>query len=160
MMKRYLFFAFFCLILSPSFSPASAQNRANAQNRRWITEVRNYKHELLVKEVGMTPTQRDEFMPLYIAMENEIYQANREAKALEESISKANSRVSDSEYDHAANSLASLRMREGEIENAYFQKYAKILSKLQLFLLKSAENRFTRNMLEHNRRSKLINKTK
>jgi hypothetical protein len=122
--------------------------------------VRNYKHELLVKEVGMTPTQRDEFMPLYIAMENEIYQANREAKALEESISKANSRVSDSEYDHAANSLASLRMREGEIENAYFQKYAKILSKRQLFLLKRAENRFTRNMLEHNRRSKLINKTK
>jgi hypothetical protein len=39
-------------------------------------------------------------------------------------------------------------MREGEIEAKYFEKFSKIRSKKQLFLLKQAEGKFTREMLK------------
>ena len=38
-------------------------------------------------------------------------------------------------------------MREGEIEAKYFDKFSKILSKKQLYQLKQAEVKFTREML-------------
>jgi hypothetical protein len=44
-----------------------------------------------------------------------------------------------------------VKLREGQIETAYFQKFARILTKKQLFLLKRAETRFTRSMLDHHR---------
>ena len=45
-------------------------------------------------------------------------------------------------------------MREGEIEAKYFDKFSKILTKKQLFLLKQAEVKFTREMLNKNKKRK------
>ena len=120
---------------------------ANAQDRsKWVNEMLEAKHQMLIEEVGLTPTQQEQFMPLYEAMEKEIYTTNRDARTLAASVEKKKA-PTDSEYKQAAEALSRVKVREGEIEAKYFEKFSKILSKRQLFQLKQTENKFTRNML-------------
>ena len=61
--------------------------------------------------------------------------------------SRKKTNPTDRDYEAAASALSNTRMREGEIEAKYFDKFSKILSKKQLFQLKQAEVKFTREML-------------
>lgn len=121
---------------------ATAQNSRN----KFSTDMYQAKHEMIIRECGLTMTQQKQFMPLYEQMEREIYQVNRNARALADEVEKKKN-ASDRDYETAASALSSTRMREGEIEAKYFEKFSKILSKKQLFQLKQAEVRFTREML-------------
>ena len=80
-------------------------------------------------------------------MEREIYQVNRTARALASEVEKKKN-PSDKDYEAAASALSRTRMQEGEIEAKYFDKFAKILSKKQLFQLKQTELKFTREMIK------------
>ena len=120
-----------------------------AQNSRtkFATDMYQAKHEMIIQEVGLTMTQQKQFMPLYEQMEREIYEVNRNARALASEVEKKKN-PSDRDYEAAASALSNTRMREGEIEAKYFEKFSKILSKKQLFQLKQAEAKFTREMLK------------
>ena len=121
---------------------------AMAQNNRskFATDMYQAKHEMIIRELGLTMTQQKQFMPLYEQMEREIYEVNRNARVLASEVEKKKN-PSDREYDAAASALSSTRVREGEIEAKYFEKFSKILSKKQLFLLKQTEVKFTREMI-------------
>ena len=114
---------------------------------KFATDMYQAKHEMIIEELGLTQTQQKQFMPLYEQMEREIYQVNRNARALAAEVEKKKN-PSDRDYEVAASALSNTRMREGEIEAKYFEKFSKILSKKQLFLLKQAEGKFTREMLK------------
>ena len=121
---------------------------ATAQDRnKWAKEMLETKHKMLIEQVGLDKAQQEEFMPLYEAMEKEIYQTNREARTLAATVSKK-ANATDAEYLQAAEAMSKAKVREGEIEAAYFAKFTKILSKKQLFLLKQAEANFTRTLLQ------------
>ena len=136
------------LILALAITLASS-----AQNSRtkFATDMYQAKHEMIIEELGLTPTQQKQFMPLYEQMEREIYQVNRNARALANEVEKKKN-PSDRDYEAAASALSNTRVREGEIEAKYFDKFAKILSKKQLFQLKQAEVKFTREMLSKKRK--------
>ena len=126
---------------------------ATAQNGRtkFATDMYQAKHEMIIQELGLTQTQQKQFMPLYEQMEREIYEVNRNARALANEVEKKKN-PSDRDYEAAASALSNTRVREGEIEAKYFDKFAKILSKKQLFQLKQAEVKFTREMLSKKRK--------
>ena len=128
---------------------------ATAQNGRtkFATDMYQAKHEMIIQELGLTPTQQKQFMPLYEQMEREIYQVNRNARALAAEVEKKKS-PSDRDYEAAASALSNTRVQEGEIEAKYFEKFSKILSKKQLFQLKQAEAKFTREMLAKKKNKK------
>lgn len=128
---------------------------ATAQNGRtkFATDMYQAKHEMIIEELGLTPTQQKQFMPLYEQMEREIYQVNRNARALASEVEKKKN-PSDRDYEVAASALSNTRMREGEIEAKYFEKFSKILTKRQLFQLKQTEVKFTREMLNKKKRKK------
>ena len=157
MKPQYILFA---TLLCISFNiDAQAQKQSKADRDKWLKEVREYKHDKLVEETDMSAAQKAEFLPLYSAMEQEIYQVNIDARNLENKIANSTDDISELEYEKAAEALAEVKSREGDIELKYYKKFEKILSKKQLFLLKRAENRFTRDMLTHNRIGKSL-KTK
>ncbi len=126
---------------------------ATAQSNRtsFATDMYQAKHEMIIRELGLTQTQQRQFMPLYEQMEREIYQVNRNARALASEVEKKKN-PTDRDYEAAASALSNTRVREGEIEAKYFEKFSKILTKKQLFQLKQAEVKFTREML--NKRKK------
>ena len=138
-MKRFTSILILVLAIATA---ATAQNSRN----KFSTDMYQAKHEMIIRECGLTMTQQKQFMPLYEQMEREIYQVNRNARALADEVSKKTN-PSDRDYENAASALSSTRMREGEIEAKYFDKFSKILSKKQLFQLKQAELNFTREMV-------------
>jgi len=86
-------------------------------------------------------------------MEREIYQVNRNARALANEVEKKKN-PTDRDYEAAASALSNTRIQEGDIEAKYFEKFSKILTKKQLFQLKLAEGKFTREMLSKKRNKK------
>lgn len=121
---------------------------ATAQGNKWAQEMLEAKHKMLIEQVELTDAQQKAFMPVYEEMEKEIYQTNRGARQLAATVAKKGNAATEAEYQQAAEALSNAKVKEGEIEAKYFAKFTKILSKKQLFLLKQAENNFTRSMLQ------------
>lgn len=134
------------LLVTPLYGYSQANN---AKRQTWAHEIRQYKQDFFIKEIDLNKEQREEFLPLYHEMTLEIYQVNKEARDLEKKITNSKGSVSDAEYEKAAETLSEVKSKEAAIETIYFNKFSKILSKKQLFLLKRAENRFTKNMILH-----------
>ena len=132
------------VIMVLAITAATAQNNGRT---KFATDMYQAKHEMIIEELGLTPTQQKQFMPLYEQMEREIYQVNRNARALASEVEKKKN-PSDKDYEAAASALSRTRMQEGEIEAKYFDKFSKILSKKQLFQLKQTELKFTREMIK------------
>ena len=120
---------------------------------KFATDMYQAKHEMIIEELGLTQTQQKQFMPLYEQMEREIYQVNRNARALAAEVEKKKN-PTDRDYEAAASALSHTRVQEGDIETKYFEKFSKILSKKQLFQLKQAERKFTQQMLSKKRDKK------
>lgn len=131
------------LIITLAVSTAAM---AQSGRTKFATDMYQAKHEMIIEELGLTQTQQKQFMPLYEQMEREIYQVNRNARVLASEVEKKKN-PSDRDYEAAASALSSTCMREGEIEAKYFEKFSKILTKKQLFQLKQAEVKFTREMI-------------
>lgn len=146
-MKRFVSILIALLALTATLS---AQGNSRS---KFSTDMYQAKHEMIIREVGLTQTQQKQFMPLYEQMEREIYQVNRNARALAAEVEKKKN-PTDKEYEAAASALSNTRVLEGEIEAKYFEKFSKILSKKQLFQLKQAEAKFTREMLSKKRGKK------
>ena len=145
-MKRIVTILLFALAITLA---SSAQN----SRTKFATDMYQAKHEMIIEELGLTPSQQKQFMPLYEQMEREIYQVNRNARALASEVEKK-ANPSDRDYEIAASALSNTRMREGEIEAKYFEKFSKVLTKKQLFLLKQAEVKFTREMISKKKNKK------
>lgn len=153
MTNKYFYYSLL-LALAFSFTSTSlmAEDETKQKHSMWIQEIRDYKHDFFTKEIDLTKAQQQEFFPLYTEMEREIFQINKDAREMEKKITIAKgSTTSDLEYEKVAEAMSEVKMKEAEIEAEYFQKFAKILSKKQLFQLKRAENRFTRSMLNHHK---------
>lgn len=137
--------------------PVAAQQRkttSRPSQTEWLKGVRSYKHDMLIKEMELTKTQQEEFLPLYKQMEEEIFQANKQVRDLEAKVSSSKDPVSDLEYAKAAEALSEASMVNAQIEEEYFKKFAKILSSKQLFQLKRAETRFTKSMISHSKQAR------
>lgn len=145
MMKRIVSILITLLVLA---SAMTAQNKAQS---KFATDMYQAKHEMIIEELGLTPTQQKQFMPLYEQMEREVYQVNRNARALANEVEKKKN-PSDRDYEAAASALSRTRVQEGEIESKYFEKFSKILSKKQLFQLKQTERKFTQEMISKKRK--------
>ena len=149
MNKKLLHLALAVMLLGISL-PAIAQTKSSG----WTKEMLDYKHDFIAEQTEMTQAQRDKFMPLYEAMEKEIYKANLAAREHARKVSHTSRKVSDQEYATAARAMSQAKLKEGDIEARYFEKFAKILSSKQLFQLKQAERKFTRQMLSRGKRKK------
>lgn len=139
------------LVMLVSVGTMTAQNGERPQRTQWGNKMLEIKHEMIEKETEMTTYQKEQFMPLYEAMEKEVYVVNRDARELEKSVSQKEN-ATDADFEQAATAMSQVKVKEGEIEAKYFEKFTKILSKKQLFQLKRAENKFTRDMLSRGKK--------
>lgn len=149
MKRSILYIAITAVIMTASINASAADKKGD--RRQWTKEMLEYKHDFIAQETDMTQAQRDKFMPLYEAMEKEIYAVNREAREQAQKVSAGN-KVTDQDYDNAARAMSAVKVKEGEIENKYFNKFSQILSKKQMFLLKQAERKFTRQMISRGKK--------
>lgn len=155
---------FVASVMAVSAAPAmtiAAQDTATAQTddagkrQKWLKDMRQYKHEFLIKQLNLTREQRDKFFALYDKMEDEINSLNSETREMERRIyDNPDGQVTDLEYELATKALVDLKGKECEIERGYYEQMADVVSKKQLFELKKAERDFSMQMMKHSRRSR------
>lgn len=129
---------------------ALAQQLNEDDRNRYVNQIRAYKHDFLAKELGLSKAQQDAFFELYDAMEDRTMDLGGEVRDLEKKASAAG--ASDEEMAAAAIALYSQKMREGEIEMEYYEKFKETLTPAQLVALKSAERKFTQELMRQHRR--------
>lgn len=154
MKAAYLIIAITTLVLSLPLQAQKKKVTSRPNQTEWIKGVREYKYDMLIKEVGMSKEQQEAFLPLYQQMEEEIFKSNKEVRDLSNKISTSKEDVSDLEYGIAAEAMSNVTMVNAKIEAEYFKKFEEILSKKQLFLLKRAESRFAKSIITQTTRKK------
>lgn len=133
--------------------PVVAQKQADdAEREQWFKEVREYKHQFLAKELQLNKEQQKKFFTLYDEMEDENTRIANEAKREEEAVVAKGEKATDADYERATELLYDQKAKEGEVEKTYMKKFQNVLSKKQLFQLKGAERKFTRDLMKHHRR--------
>ena len=153
-MKKTIFLLTLFSLLVPFVNISAQTVDTDSIDRRetFMKEFRDYKHRFLTKELSLTRDQRDKFFPLYDQMEDETTTLNNETRQLERRIADSNEKITDLEYEKATEALFDLKIKEGEIEKSYLDRFAEILKPEQLFKLKGAERSFTNDLLQHSRR--------
>ncbi|MDE6333131.1 MAG: hypothetical protein K2L77_00640, partial [Muribaculaceae bacterium] len=83
--------------------------------------------------------------------EDEVERINAETRDLEQKACE-NANASDLELENAARTIFEQKRAEGQVERTYFEKFKDILTPRQLLQLKSAERRFTQQLVKQHRR--------
>lgn len=149
---RYLFLMLLFCTASVSAQRMDGMADASPEAReKYVTEIRQYKHQFIAKELELTREQQNAFFPVYDEMEDRLMKLNDETRELEKRV-LSNPQASEPELQGAASAVYSQRLREGEIESEYFAKFQKILSNRQLLRLKNTERKFTRQLMKQHRR--------
>jgi Spy/CpxP family protein refolding chaperone len=129
------------------------QSLSDGDRDRWLSEMRNYKHDYFTRELKLTRDQQREFFTVYDAMEDEINRVSAETRDLERRVT-ANDDATAIELESAARAVFEQKKREGDIEMSYFDKFRSILTAKQLLRLKNIERKFTQALVQQHRRVK------
>lgn len=150
-MKRSIIIILIIAIFAP-INMVVAQGKKNVDRKEWFAHMRQHKHDFLTKELKLTKEQEAKFFAVYDAMEDELHKVNRDTRKLEKQVAD-NKAATDVEYDAASKAIIELKKKEAAIELKYFDKLKSTISSKQLFLLKKAERKFTKNIMkEHNKK--------
>lgn len=153
-MKHLVFAILTILCASTLTAQAQQRKRLTAEERqKYLVEMRQYKHDFLVKELELTRDQQNTFFPVYDKMDDELQQVADETRDLEMKVS-ADEKATDTEIESAARTMFEQKSKEGEIEKTYFDKFKGMLSPRQLLKLKGAERKFTQQLVRQHGRAK------
>lgn len=108
-------------------------------------EVLEFKIKYLAQEMNLNTDQTRQFSDLYTKMTDEKFRVFQEVKAHEKKL-KSDPNASDAEYEQVNNMMINARLKEAEIEKNYDAKFAKFLSKKQIYQMKQSEFKFRKRM--------------
>lgn len=148
---RHLYFLAVIISISVVRADAQPPQLDDEGRQRWMTEIRNYKHDFFTKELELSEDQQRDFFAEYDQMEDRINKLNSETRELEEKTID-NPDASDVELEATARALFEIKGEESKIELEYFEKFKNILQPKQLVLIKNTERKFTQQLVQHNRR--------
>lgn len=141
------------LIVSSTL-PVAARKRLNDEERqRALTEMRNFKHTVLTRELDLRKDQQTKFFEIYDQMDDELFAIGEETRELERKTLN-NAQASDTEINAASRALFEQKKREAEVELRYYDRMADVLTPRQLLKLKSAERRIAMTMAGYHGRAK------
>ncbi|MCM1518845.1 MAG: Spy/CpxP family protein refolding chaperone [Pseudoflavonifractor sp.] len=160
-MKKYITLIIAVLITAMG---AMAQDNASksdkAERARWFKKISEYKHEFIAKELNLTKEQQNKFFPLYDEMETATRRLDHDTRALERKVRASGDKTTDIEYEKAAEAMFELKAKEGAVEQSYLKKFKTVLTPEQLFKLKIAERKFTKQVMHHHSKAKATSRDK
>lgn len=141
MMNR--FFLILLVAVSAAFT-SFANNPESAEKRK---ELQDFKMKYFIQEADIPADKQQEFTRLY-----NQYDQNREALFKEMEVRfkamRGKNNPTDADYIGTAEAMASFKSREGDLEKNFFQQLRTLLTPKQLYMLKKAEHKFQRKVME------------
>lgn len=139
----------YILLLSAfAIHPSLASQPSQAEIDNYRTKIKQYKRQIITKELDLSRETANKFFPLYEKMDEELEKVGHDTYLLETRTIK-NANASELDCETTARALFEQKKNEGEIELRYFEKFRSILSPRQLLMLKNAERKFRRQVIQH-----------
>lgn len=148
-MKRLILILTFILSLGLVVR-AGEQTPPNGNHKMW-KEIHEYKLKFLAQEIELKDSQKSEFIETYNALSEQKKKNFLELKALE---SKLNDDSTDTQYKEITDKIASLKIKDAQLEKEYDEKFAKFLTAKQIYKMKQAEEKFRKKMREMHQKRK------
>lgn len=137
--------------------PTYAQNKKTKGNKEeWKKELQDFKYKYLAQEIDLTDEQKTDFFEIYAKLESERKQALKDCKAVTKTVKEGEH--SDAEYERALDAILNLPIITGQIEKKYFEQFKTFLSDKQLYMLKTAERKFNKKLMELQKKDKKTSK--
>ncbi len=148
---KTLYTFLFIALLGLSCGKAVAQQVSEGDRTRYVTEIRNYKHKHIAKELDLTKEQQAKFFPFYDRMEDSIMVIGDKARTLEQ-VLDPQFEATDQELEAVAETLFNQKLDEGRLEAEYYNQFKQILTPRQLIALKVAERSFNQRLMRQHAR--------
>lgn len=139
------------ILLLTVISIPSAFAQGKGPRAQWMREMKQTKLEYLSKELSIKQDQKVKFTELYNAMQAELYKLRTETNSMRKNVQE-NGNATDLEYEKAAEALFEFKIKEGNIEKKYFEKFKTVLTPQQLFLFKKAEKKWMKELMKHRKK--------
>lgn len=150
-MKRFCVVSLLLLIVQSAVIQTQLCAQTAGDREEWLSEMRQYKRSYFTKELNLTREQQNKFFPLYEELQTRTDKLNADARTMEKRVADAGD-ASDFEYEKATEAIYDAKVEEANLEKEYLGKFKEILSKKQLFRLKSVERDFSREMMRQHSR--------
>ena len=127
---------------------------SEAERKQWMTEMIQYKHDFMGRELELSDAQKEQFFSVYDKVESERWKLEREARKMEQEVRQKGAEATDLELEKAADAAFELEGKQHAVTMKYYGELKTILSKQQLFKLKKAERDFHRSLMDRRRETK------
>lgn len=145
-MKKIIFISVFAIVALAGYS----QDKSNTDkpNAEFWDAIRTKRIALFTDIIGLTPTEAQQFWPVYNAFDKERMELMNERRTLEKKLEESKTGLTQAEYQKIANDFVSTHVKEARLMETYNAKYLKILSAEKVCKLYHAERKF-REVLMH-----------
>jgi Spy/CpxP family protein refolding chaperone len=142
-----------CTIAASAQAQRGGKGKAPSKGERneWMAKMRQYKHDFIARELGLTEKQKTEFFAIYDSMEKERMELEGKVRETERQVRARKKNATSAELDRAIKEMFDLDGKQNAVIMKYLPKLKKVLTKQQLFDLKRAERNFQRDLMEQQR---------
>lgn len=140
MKKLYFFLVLFLLTMS-----GFAQGPRD--NPDFWEAIRTKRIAFFSQFIGLTPTEAQQFWPVYNAFDKQRVDLMRRRRVLDETLEKK-STATEAEYKKLTTDYISIPMEEARLMQYYNDKYLKILPAAKVCKLYMAERKFREYLME------------
>lgn len=140
---KYIIFAVCSVVFS-----FTAQAQAEKQHRNFDKE--NFiarRNAYITAEVGLTPEEAADFIPLCNKFQQEMFDIGRQARRLSREV-RQNKNATDADYNKVIDECVDVNLKQAQLEKEYYNKFKKILSPQKLYKYLNAEKKFAREFMK------------
>lgn len=127
-----------------------AQDRKNDQKHFDKEAFEARRNAFITAEVGLTPEEAAEFIPLCDELRKRKFEAGRESRKLSKGLRKKEN-PTVAEYEEAVEKSLEAEVEEARLEKEYYAKFKRILSAEKIYKYRDAEMKFYRQYMKERR---------
>lgn len=154
-MNRAIIYIFAALTIMHSID-MDAQ-KPNEDKKFNLEAYESKKGAFLTAELGLTPEEAAEFIPLCNELQRKKFEVGRACRHKHKHVrmSKiANKEISTDAYKEVMNACLESRIKEAELEKEYYAKFLQILPPEKLYKYKDAEMKFWEKYMKERHKKK------
>lgn len=127
-----------------------AQDRKNDRKHFDKEAFEARRNAFITAEVGLTPEEAAEFIPLCDELRKRKFEAGRESRKLSKGLRKKEN-PTVAEYEEAVEKSLEAEVEEARLEKEYYTKFKRILSAEKIYKYRDAEMKFYRQYMKERR---------
>lgn len=127
-----------------------AQDRKNDRKHFDKEAFEARRNAFITAEVGLTPEEAAEFIPLCDELRKRKFEAGRESRKLSKGLRKKEN-PTVAEYEEAVEKSLEAEVEEARLEKEYYAKFKQILSAEKIYKYRDAEMKFYRQYMKERR---------